>query len=168
MTSLVSELMDLYEPVARACCRSYRLREDEVEDVVHDTFLAAYRNLPKYDAQIKLSSLLWTIARRQIISRLRKQAKRRCRAGVQHYPESPASVQDPAQLARLRELGRELQARVAALPEPWMTAVRLFCWHHKSAHEIAMQMRIKQGTIQVILHRSRRRLRCELEDLYAA
>jgi RNA polymerase sigma-70 factor (ECF subfamily) len=162
------QLMSLYEPIARACCRSYRLPDDQVEDVIHDTFLAAYRSLPKYGEQIKLSSLLWTIAQRQTINRLRKQAPSRRRAVVSYYHHLFVSPQDPAQLAQTRELRRQLYARVAALPEPWMTAVKLYYWHHKNTYEIAMQMQIKPGTIQVILHRSRQRLRRELEGMYAA
>jgi RNA polymerase sigma-70 factor, ECF subfamily len=168
MTTLINQLMDLYEPITRACCRPYRLPEDQVEDIMHDTFLAAYRSLPKCHEQTRLGSLLWTIAQRQAINRLRKRAPHRRREEVNHCRQLAVPPQDPAQLAQTRELRRKLHARVAALPDPWMTAVRLYYWHHRSTYEIAMQMQIKPGTIQVILHRSRQRLRRELEGLYAA
>lgn len=168
MATLMSQLMDLYEPITRACCRSYRLPEDQVEDIIHDTFLAAYRSLPKYHDQTKLNSLLWTIAQRQTINRLRRQAPHRRRAEVSHCQHLFTSPQDPAQLAQRRELRQRLHAYIAALPDPWMTALKLFYWHHKNAYEIAMQMQIAPGTIRVILHRSRRRLRRELEGVYAA
>ena len=168
MTALIDQLMDLYEPITRACCRPYRLPEDQIQDIMHDTFLAAYRSLSGCREQTKMNSLLWTIAQRQAIDRLRKQAPYRRRAEVDHYQRLLVSAQGPAELAQTRELRQRLHARIAALPDPWMTAIKLYYWHHKNAYEIAMQMQIAPGTIRVILHRSRQRLRRELEGLYAA
>ena len=168
MMTLINQLMDLYEPVARACCRSYRLPEDQIEDIVHDTFLAAYRTLPDYREEARFSSLVWTIAQRLIISRLRKQATRRRRGGGDRDHQSLVPPPDPSQCAQSQELHHRLRTSLAALPGPWMTAVELFYWRHMSTREIALQMRIKPGTVQVILHRSRQRLRQELGDVHAA
>jgi RNA polymerase sigma-70 factor (ECF subfamily) len=168
MTALINQLMDLYEPITRACCRSFRLPADQVEDIMHDTFLAAYRSLPKCHERTKLSALLWTIAHRQAIDQLRKQASQRRREEANHFRQLSVASQDPAQLAQSRELRQHLHACVAALPDPWMTAVKLYYWHHKNAYEIAMHMQIKPGAIHVMLHRSRQRLRRQLEGLYAA
>ena len=168
MTTLISQLMDLYEPITRACCRSFRLPEDQVEDVMHDTFLAAFRSLPRCHKRTHMSALLWTIAQRQAIDRLRKQTTRRRCETVDYCDQLHVSPQDPAQLALSRELRQRLHACVAALPDPWMTAVKLYYWYHKNAYEIAMQMQIKTGAIHVMLHRSRQRLRRQLEGLYAA
>ena len=168
MKNLVDQLIDLYEPIPRACCRSHRLSEDQVNDVMHDTFLAAYRNLPKYRKQTKLSSWLWTIAQSQVISQLRKQTNRRRQEGVDSFHRSFISTQNPATLAQSWELRQKLYTSIAALPHTWMMVVKLFYWHHKNTYEIAMRMQIEPGTIRVILHRSRQRLRRELEDMYGA
>ena len=77
ITSLIDELIDLHESITRACCRSYRLSQDMVDDVIHDTFLAAYRTLPNYRGQTKMGSWLWTIAQSQIINQMRKQSTRK-------------------------------------------------------------------------------------------
>jgi len=168
MTSLIDELIDLYEPITRACCRSYRLSEDLVDDIVQDTFLAAYRNLPKYRGQTRLSSWLWIIARSKIINQLRRQSKCR-RIDISDVPcQSLPLPGNPVVIAQSEELRQKLHASIAALPDTWMTVVMLFYWHHKNIYEIAVHMQIKPATILVILHRSRRRLRRKLEGMYAA
>jgi len=168
MTSLVGELIDIYEPVIRACCRSHRLPDDQVDDIVHDTFLAAYRNLPNYRGQTKLSSWLWIIARSKIINQLRRQSK--CKSiDIADLPNRSQSwTGNPEPIAQSRELRQKLHAGIAALPATWMMAVKLYYWHHKNTYEIAMHMQIEPSTIRVILHRSRQRLRKELEGMYPA
>lgn len=165
MTNLVDELVDLYEPITRACCRSHRLSQDLVDDVMHDTFLAAYRNLPNYRGQTKLGSWLWIIARRQIINQLRR--KSRCRKiDIADPPnQSLPSLPNPEVIAQSKELRQKLHASIAALPTTWMMAVKLYYWHHKKTYEIAMYMQTDPSTIRVILHRSRQRLRKELEGM---
>jgi len=138
---------------------------DLVDDVLHDTFLAAYRNLSKCREQSKLSSWLWIIARRQIINQLRR--KSRCRViDIADPPNrSLPSPPSPEMIAQSRELRQKLHAGIAALPATWMRAVKLYYWHHKNTYEIAMYMQIQPATIRVILHRSRQRLRRELKGM---
>ena len=168
MTALINELIGLYEPITRACCRSHRLPEDMVDDIMHDTFLAAYRNLPNLREQSKMSSWLWTIAQRQIINQLRNQSAFKQNIVVDPSYQLFVSTPNPAILAQTWELRQRLQASIAALPQTWRMVVTLFYWHQKNTYEIAMRMQIEPGTIRVILHRSRQRLRRELEGLYAA
>ena len=168
MTALINELIDLYEPITRACCRSHRFSEDQINDIMHDTFLAAYRNLSNYREQSKMSSWLWTIAQRQIINQLRKQSARKQQERVDLLHPSLITSQNPAKLVQSWELRQKLQAGIEALPPTWMAVVKLYYWHQKDTYEIAMRMQIEPGTIRVILHRSRQRLRRELERMYAA
>jgi RNA polymerase sigma-70 factor (ECF subfamily) len=168
MKALINELVHLYEPITRVCCRSYRLSEDKVEDVMHDTFLAAYRNLSKCREHGKMDSWLWTIAQRQVINQLRKQSMSERQKVLDSLHESCMSPQNPAMLAQSQELRQNLHVGIAALPHTWRKVVTLFYWHHKNTYEIAMHLQIKPCTIRNILHRSRQRLRQELEGIYAA
>jgi len=168
MKTLLNELIDLYKPITRVCCRSYRLPEDTIEDVMHDTFLAAYRNISRCREQAKVSSWLRTIARNQVVNQIRKQSMSKRQKVVNSLNESCISSQNPEILAQSQELHQYLHAGIEALPHTWRTVVILFYWHHKNTYEIAMRMQIRPGTIRNILHRSRQRLRQELEGMYAA
>ena len=167
-TLLLEQLINLYEPIARACCRSYRVQKDEVDDIVSDTFLAAYRNLPKIRERTKLSSWLWTIARYQIVTKLRKESMcKRCEL-TNMAPQTLLSNHNPATSAQASELRKRLNAGIASLPRTWVIIIKLYYWHQKNPYEIAMRLQVKPGTVRVILHRSRQRLRQELEGMYAA
>jgi RNA polymerase sigma-70 factor (ECF subfamily) len=166
MTKLMDELIDLYEPITRACSRLHRLSEDKIKDIMHDTFLSAYQNIPKYREQAKMSSWLWIIAQRKVVDQLRKQSVHK-RKKVFDTFQSFISLQNPTTLAESRELYQKLHESIAALPHAWRTAVELYYWHHKNTYEIAMHMQTDPGTVGVILHRSRRHLRRELEEIYS-
>jgi RNA polymerase sigma factor (sigma-70 family) len=112
VTNLIDQLIDPYEPVTRAYCRSYRLSEDQVDDVIHDTFLAAYRNLPKYRRQTKFSSWLRTIARRQIFDQKRRRSSRERQ--IDSFHQLSISTQNPSTLAQSWELRQKLHICIAA------------------------------------------------------
>jgi RNA polymerase sigma factor (sigma-70 family) len=124
---------------------------------MHDTFLAAYRNLSKCREHDKMGSWLWTIAQRQVINQIRKQSMSERQKVLDPLHESCKSPQNPA-----------LHAGIEALPHTWRKVVTLFYWHQKNTYEIAMHLQIKPCTIRNILYRSRQRLRQELEGIYAA
>jgi RNA polymerase sigma-70 factor (ECF subfamily) len=168
MEALINELINLYKPITRVCCRSYRLPEDSVEDVMHDTFLAAYRNISTCRERARLGSWLRTIAQNQAINLIRKQSMSKRQKVANSLHESYISSQNPEILAQSQELHRNLHAGIEALPHTWRTIVILFYWHQKNTYEIAMRMQIRPDTIRNILHKSRKRLRQELEGMYVA
>jgi len=67
-----AEFIDKYKETVFLCCRTLGLREDEVEDVASETFLAAYGAIGRYSGRAKLSTWLWAIAYRKGVSYLRK------------------------------------------------------------------------------------------------
>jgi RNA polymerase sigma-70 factor (ECF subfamily) len=167
MKALINELIDLYKPITQVCCRSYRLPEDRVEDIMHDTFLAAYRNMSQCRERAKVGSWLRTIAQNQVVNQIRKQSMSKRQKVVNSLHELCKSSQNPEILAQSQELHQNLHTGIEALPHTWRTIVILFYWHQKNTYEIAMRMQIRPDTIRNILHRSRQRLRQELEGMYA-
>ena len=168
MTTLTDELLNQCERVTRACCRSYRLSDDTIDDVAQDTFVAAYRNMSACRDPSRLSAWLWTIAHRQIVDQLRRASARKRKEAIDPHFRHPALPVDPETIAQSRELRQALHVHIATLPPAWMTIVKLFYWHNKNTQEIATHLKMEPGTIRVILHRSRQRLRNKLEGLYAA
>lgn len=164
----MDQLIQLYEPITRKCCRSYRLTEDTLEDIMQDTFLAAYRNLSKCREQAKVGPWLRTIACNQVVNQIRKQSMSKRQKVVNSLHELCISSQNPEILAQSQELHQNLHAGIESLPHTWRAIVILYYWHQKNTHEIAMRMQIRPDTIRNILYRSRQRLRQELEGMYAA
>ncbi len=163
----IVDLVSMYQPVIHACCRFHHLPDDRVEDVTHDTFLAAYKNLGSYNGQGTMSAWLWSIARHKIIDQMKKESTRRRLEGTLDCPQSVLETTGPAALAQTKELCDVLREAVETLPEIWTTVVTRHYWHQENATEIAERMQIKPSTVNVILHRSRKRLRANLKSILA-
>jgi len=163
----VLDLMSMYQPVIRACCRFHHLPDDRVEDITHETFLAAYRNLANYNGQGKMSAWLWSIARHKIVDQIKRESNRR--RIEQTMDDSPPLTDsaEPAVLAQVRELSQALRDAVETLPRVWTEIVKRHYSYQEDAGQIAERMQIKPSTVSVILHRSRKRLRENLESTWA-
>jgi len=163
----IVDLVSMYRPVIRACCRFHHLPDDRVEDITHDTFLAAYRNLDSYNGQGKMSAWLWSIARHKIADQMTRESTRRRLEQTLDYPQSAVETTEPAALAQTNELYDVLRDAVQTLPQVWTKVVMRHYWYQEDAREIAERMQIKPSTVSVILHRSRKRLRENLESAVA-
>ena len=163
----VLDLVSMYQPVIRACCRFYHLPDDRVEDVAHDAFLAAYKNLASFSGETRMSAWLWSITRRKIIDQMRRESIFR-RVGQTLDRSRPlVETTEPANLAQTKELHRALHEAIEMLPRVWTKVVMRHYWYQENARQIAERMQIKPSTVSVILHRSRKRLRENLESMLA-
>lgn len=153
------ELVRQYEPMVNACGRRLGLTHDEVEDVIGETFLAAYRSVHQFNGQSSPASWIWTIAYRQAINHLRRhtrhhQHRRPLQLDAFYHEESQPQI-----LVEKQEAQTHLKQAVNQLPTPWATAIRLFYWQAKSTAEIAQTMNVGVGVVRAYLFRGRHRLR---------
>ena len=72
---------------------------------------------------------------------------------------------EPVGLAQKKELHHVLHNAIETLPYVWMKVVKLYYWHQEDTKQIAKRMQIKPGSVRVILHRSRTRLREDLMSM---
>jgi len=72
---LFHSIYERYKPVLHICARRYGVAEDDIEDIVQDTFYIYYRKYPLTwnDSQIK--SMLGTIVKNQSIDYMRKRMR---------------------------------------------------------------------------------------------
>lgn len=152
-----AELIDKYKETVFLCCRRLGLREDEVEDVVSETFLAAYKGIGRYTGKAKLSTWLWSIAYRQAINYLRKNRKQQQLEAELHNQiadgkELTAAIQN-------KEIEKIVWEAVERLPRLWAMAVILHYREGKSIADIAKIMQTRENTIKTYLFRGRKKLK---------
>ena len=139
----------------------------DVEDVLQETFLAAWRGACGYRPHGACGGWLWGIARRQAALLLRRrgpadQAAAVLSAGQAADPPDLTPGADPAEIALARA---ELAAAVAALgPDgsPEREVWRLMYEQDRPVAEVAELLGVPPGTVKSRAHRARRLLRAAL------
>jgi len=133
---------------------------EEALDATQEVFLAAFKNMPRYDsARAAFSTWLYTIARNRCINILKK-----------HRPAQSdeldlivvASSADPIVS---RELSQQLDRALAELPIKQRSAFMLAEIEELPYAEIARIEKTSLGTVKSRIHRAKQRLQSLLEPL---
>jgi len=135
----------------------------DVEDVLQETFLAAWRGAGRFRPERPegaAAAWLWGIARRQAALCLRRRGPATLADVESGGPVSP----DPAAAAALRvDLDRAVDA-LGAPGELEREVWRLMYVEDRSVAEVAATMGVPEGTVKSRAHRVRRLLRHALGD----
>jgi RNA polymerase sigma-70 factor (subfamily 1) len=144
----------------------------EVDDIVQETLLRAFRDIEHFSYQAPGSFLRWlsAIADHAIVDRVRYQGRER-RAGeeIPFRSESnpagpePADTKTPSRLLAQREAVERLLARLSALPEDYRKVILMAKIEGLSTAEIAAQMGKSREAVALLVYRAVKRFRdlCE-------
>jgi RNA polymerase sigma-70 factor, ECF subfamily len=149
-----------------ATARRMMRNEEDARDVVQEAFLAAFRALPAFAGQSRLSTWLHRITVNAGLMKLRSQRRRPelgledlAPAGVETEPPFPA----PDARLRQRELQRSLRGGLDRLPEDYRTAIELRDLEERDTEETSRLLGTTPGAVKTRLHRARQALRTLLE-----
>lgn len=117
---------------------------DAAEDVVQESFLAAYKSLHTYDSRFSFRTWLWTILLNQCRRAFQKSRRRPPAISLPEAEEAEARTQSPAAgpPARLlaKEQSEQLDRLIRRLPEAQANALRLRFFGGLKFREIAAAM----------------------------
>ncbi len=142
-------------------------REDEARDVCQETFLRAFRALPRFRGQAKFSSWLYRIA----LNLCRDWMRRERRAPTVQAPADVdlmdlAVAAEPSEtiedLVARHDLTRLVEQAMARLPEDQRTAIVLKEYHGLTFQEIAELLGCPLSTVKTRLYQGLTVLRREL------
>lgn len=153
---------DLYDRHAPSIHRyaGRRLGDQAADDVVAETFLAAFRRRGRYDlARADARPWLYGIAA-NLIGKQRRSEVRMLRAlartGVDPVVDSMDGVDARVSAAAL---SRELAGALAGLPAGDRDVLLLVAWADLSYQQVAEALSIPVGTVRSRLNRARRKVR---------
>ena len=154
------ELMGRYKrPVVNFCYRLLGNAED-ADDVAQEVFLRVYQRIGDFKLHGKFSTWLFALAHNACIDRLRWRKR--------HPTESLDTAPEPAidsHETETREIGDQIAAAVAQLPEDQRTAIVLAEYHGLSYAEIAGVMHCSEKSVESRLYRAKQTLRQRLAFL---
>lgn len=155
------ELFSQYAPMLATRLRAV-LPATDVEDVLQETFIAAWRGARRYRPQGAAGGWLWGIARRQAALALRQRGPTGLSLRNVDAAEGRTTITDPAEAVASRV---DLEAAMAALGPPGSPereVWRLLYLEDRPMSEIAALTGVPEGTVKSRAHRTRRLLRAVL------
>jgi len=154
------ELFSRHAPVLAARLRPV-LPPADVEDVLQETFLAAWRGAKSYRPEARAGGWLWGIARRQAALLLRRRGPAAASLPdlLEFDPPGHHPPNDPADtvVAQAR-----LASAVATLSPAEHEVWRLVYVEDRPLAEVAELTGVPEGTVKSRAHRARRLLRAAL------
>ncbi|WP_409015043.1 RNA polymerase sigma factor [Archangium sp.] len=163
-TPAFSELYRRTRPqVARLTASFAPLDPDEVEDVIQETYVRAFKALPRLKEPAAFESWLLSIARNRARTRLERKGhtRRLDEENTDPQPETVALVPEALQLERDMAVVRQL---IDELPEgeEKKTVYLFYVDGELSAREIAEQLGVGKSAVTMRLERFRARIKQEL------
>lgn len=157
------ELVNRYKNQVYAIVYRIIGHAQEAEDLTQEVFLTVYEKMYQFDSNKKFAPWIYRIATNTSISALRKRKKtvmvnfdEAYSAPVDSY--APFQMGDPHSVFEQRELHREIDAAIMALPENYRVVITLRYQMDLDNHEIAETLGISKENVEVKVHRARKAL----------
>jgi RNA polymerase sigma-70 factor (ECF subfamily) len=144
----------------------------EVEDVVQDVFLRAFRDLDRFQYESAGSFLRWlsAIADHVIVDRVRYQNRQRraggnvaFRSGSNPAGPEPRDSKTPSRLFAQQEAVERLLDRLGALPEDYRQAILMAKIEGLTTAEIAQRLGKSREAVALLVYRAVKRFRAICE-----
>jgi RNA polymerase sigma-70 factor (ECF subfamily) len=153
--------------------RSVLRNDADSEDAVQEAYFKAWRALPGFRAEAKLSTWLVRIVMNEALGRLRRAGARIVTLSPGLEPEQEpaeeahdpamAQVHDPEHAALRGELRRIVEAQIDELPEQFRTVFILRAVEEMNVEEVATALQVPEATVRTRFFRARALLRAALE-----
>jgi len=161
-------LIERYQDRIFALARHYSKSAVEVEDIVQDTFLKAYRRLETFQRQSSFSTWLYRIAVNTALDFLKRMGRSPVQAvedpelsasPVRAQAGSGVAIAAPDARMRREEIARITAEVLAELPEIFRTVLVLREFEDMPYQEMADVLGISIGTVESRLFRARARFK---------
>jgi RNA polymerase sigma-70 factor (ECF subfamily) len=156
--SAFTTLVETHQSAVYNLCYRMLGEAREAEDATQETFLRAYSQLRRYDAERPFKTWLLAIASHHCIDRLRRRRQSYLSLDDDLLAEREAwraATPDPQDVAVRREACNEVAAMLASLAPKDRIAIVLHYWYGLSYEEIAGVVGSSVGAVKSRLHRAR-------------
>ena len=166
-------LIERYQERIFGLVRHYTTRSVEVEDIVQDTFIKAFRKLSTFQHQSSFSTWLYRIAVNTALDFLKRAGRNPVQAvedpenlGTGLESGRASAILPPEARLQREEIARITHAVLDELPEIFRTVLVLREFEDLSYQEMADLLGISIGTVESRLFRARARFKDALVRLH--
>jgi RNA polymerase sigma-70 factor (ECF subfamily) len=137
------------------------------EDLTQETWILAYRALPRLNDSNRLRPWLLAIAQNVLAEALRRQSRQKraapARVGNHVLPDLPSPIPSPALDAEQADLNHQVLACLRSLPEDYRLPLTLRYVMGADYETIETQLGLSNGALRGMLQRGLKLLRARLE-----
>lgn len=162
------EIVKRWERKIFALCFGMLSREDEAKDAAQETFISAYRNLPNFRGEAKVSSWLHRIAVNQCLTKQRR-TKTRSETFLDDEDNSEDRVfiaplhKSPARITEQNERLTHVRQAVNALPSDLRQVIVMKEFEEMTFQEISETLELPLSTVKSRVYTALKQLRLKLE-----
>jgi RNA polymerase sigma-70 factor (ECF subfamily) len=161
------------ELVRRTQARVYSMifrmtrNHEDADDLMQETFLSAYRALPKFDGRSSFSTWAYRIAMNMTLNHLKRKGREKGRTSLDENAALPESAGGDPPSPESESLRTELQGKIdgaiADLPAIYRAAFTLVALQGMSHGDAAAILGCSENTVSWRMHRSRKMLQERLK-----
>lgn len=160
-TALFEELVRRYQRLVASVAYKMGIRDADLDDMVSEVLLKAYRNLHRYRPEHAFSTWLYRLTSNRVLDELR--ARRRSGRSEplddRHADPGPPTDRGVEDADRARAVA----AALGQLPDDYRAPLVLLHMEGRKVSEIAYALGLPEGTVKTRLARGRERMRQILE-----
>ena len=157
-----SSLVEQFErPLSFFISRTTGARPEEVEDILQETFITAWKYINSFNPKYSIKAWLYRIARQQSIRSFRRRKARgddlQLDADITTFEEL-ASALDIAQGVDANLLSADIQKCLGMISEEYRTVLILRYVDDMSYDEISDVLKKSVGNVSILIHRAKSQL----------
>lgn len=139
----------------------------DADDLLQETFLSAYRALPRFGGRSSFSTWAYRIAFNMTLNHLKRKGREKGRASLDENAVLPDAAgggpPSPERESRRAELQGKIDGAIAALPPIYRAAFTLVALQGMSHGEAAAILGCSENTVSWRMHKSRKMLQERLK-----
>ena len=155
-------LFDRYRRQLYAAILSKCGDEQDAGDIIQETYVKAYFNLPRYNAEFTFGQWIYTIARNLFIDYTRRKRSAGTTVSIDNRNgceiNAPCDMPNPEERIISSQRSRLLDSLMGELPPRYRTMIELRFVGEYSYEEIAEKLAMPIGTVKTQIHRAREKL----------
>lgn len=162
---MYAEIVKRYQGKLYRYLRKFLHSHDELEDVLQEVFIKAYKNLYDFDVQKKFSSWLYRIAHNEALNHIKKYSKEVMSLDSVEWEvvDEKMDLIDKLDIKISRE---DIETAFVSLKKKYLEPIVLYFFEERTYEEISDILRIPRNTVGIRIMRGKIILKEYLKEKY--